>query len=60
MAIERWQPWELRPWRPFWEIEDMERLMDEAFSSRQSLDLAANTCTRNCLVASTAPIDNCF
>jgi len=31
MAIERWRPWGLRPWRPFREIEDMERLIDEAF-----------------------------
>jgi HSP20 family protein len=30
MAIERWQPWSLRPWRPFRDFEEMERWMEEA------------------------------
>lgn len=29
MAIERWRPWALRPWRPFREFEEMERWMDD-------------------------------
>jgi len=29
MVLERWQPrWALRPWRPFRELEDAERLLD--------------------------------
>ncbi len=31
MAIERWRPWGLRAWRPFREIEEIERWMDEVF-----------------------------
>ena len=32
MAIERWRPrWGIIPWRPFEELEDMERRIDEAF-----------------------------
>lgn len=31
MAMEKWRPWALRAWRPFREIEEMERWMDEFF-----------------------------
>ena len=32
MMIERWRPtWALRPWRPFRELEDVERLFDHMF-----------------------------
>jgi HSP20 family protein len=33
MAMERWRPgWGIRPWRPFRELEDVERRFDEIFS----------------------------
>ena len=32
MAIERWRPrWGITPWRPFREMEEMERRLDEIF-----------------------------
>ncbi len=32
MAIERWRPrWGITPWRPFQELEEMERRFDEIF-----------------------------
>jgi HSP20 family protein len=32
MAIERWRPrWHIAPWRPFPELEEMERRFDEIF-----------------------------
>jgi HSP20 family protein len=32
MAMERWRPrWGITPWRPFRELEDMERRLDEVF-----------------------------
>jgi HSP20 family protein len=32
MAIERWRPrWHIAPWRPFTELEEMERRFDEIF-----------------------------
>jgi HSP20 family protein len=32
MAIERWRPrWHITPWRPFPELEEMERRFDEIF-----------------------------
>ena len=33
MAMERWRPgWGIRPWRPFRELEDVERRFDELFN----------------------------
>jgi HSP20 family protein len=33
MAIERWRPrWSIRPWRPFRELEEMERLLETPFT----------------------------
>jgi len=31
MAMERWRPWAPRFWRPFREMEEMERWLDEVF-----------------------------
>ncbi len=31
MTMERWRPWAPRVWRPFREMEEMERWMDEVF-----------------------------
>lgn len=31
MAMERWRPMLLRPWRPFRELEEMERLLESPF-----------------------------
>ena len=31
--MKRWRPgWGIRPWRPFWDLEDIERRFDEIFS----------------------------
>jgi len=33
MVLERWRPrWGISPWRPFRELDEMERWMDEAFA----------------------------
>ncbi|MFQ6122532.1 MAG: Hsp20/alpha crystallin family protein [Dehalococcoidales bacterium] len=33
MAMERWRPrWSIRPWRPFRELEELERLLETPFA----------------------------